>query len=336
MNPILRKLNLSMTMKNNLKNVVITGGAGFIGSNLAKKFLSEGTEKILIIDDLSTGNKDNLIGLNNIEFIESRIEDIENLDNLFKEYDFCFHLAAGVGVQYIMENVSKALLTNIEGTHIIIEACKANNIPMLITSTSEVYGTSSDKVWTEESKSLIGPPTKLRWSYAASKLIDEFLVLSEFNDNNLNPIVVRLFNIIGPNQVSDFGMVVPKFIEAAIHDRDIIIHGNGSQTRSFTWVNDVIEYLYLLSNKRLYGEIFNIGQTEEISIKKLAELIIKLSNSNSKIVYRTHEEVYGSKFEDPMRRTPSIDKIVEATGYEPSMTIENMIKEIIEYKKINN
>tara|TARA_X000001036_G_C20626962_1_gene785561 strand:- start:34 stop:1044 length:1011 start_codon:yes stop_codon:yes gene_type:complete len=336
MNPILRKLNLSMTMKNNLKNVVITGGAGFIGSNLAKKFLSEGAEKILIIDDLSTGNKDNLIGLNNIEFIESRIEDIENLDNLFKEYDFCFHLAAGVGVQYIMENVSKALLTNIEGTHIIIEACKANNIPMLITSTSEVYGTSSDKVWTEESKSLIGPPTKLRWSYAASKLIDEFLVLSEFNDNNLNPIVVRLFNIIGPNQVSDFGMVVPKFIEAAIHDRDIIIHGNGSQTRSFTWVNDVIEYLYLLSNKRLYGEIFNIGQTEEISIKKLAELIIKLSNSNSKIVYRTHEEVYGSKFEDPMRRTPSIDKIVEATGYEPSMTIENMIKEIIEYKKINN
>ena len=336
MNPILRKLNLSMTMKNNLKNVVITGGAGFIGSNLAKKFLSEGAEKILIIDDLSTGNKDNLIGLNNIEFIESRIEDIENLDNLFKEYDFCFHLAAGVGVQYIMENVSKALLTNIEGTHIIIEACKTNNIPMLITSTSEVYGTSSDKVWTEESKSLIGPPTKLRWSYAASKLIDEFLVLSEFNDNNLNPIVVRLFNIIGPNQVSDFGMVVPKFIEAAIHDRDIIIHGNGSQTRSFTWVNDVIEYLYLLSNKRLYGEIFNIGQTEEISIKKLAELIIKLSNSNSKIVYRSHEEVYGSKFEDPMRRTPSIDKIVEATGYEPSMTIENMIKQIIEYKKINN
>ena len=131
-------------------------------------------------------------------------------------------------------------------------------------------------------------------------------------------------------------MVVPKFIEAAIQDRDIIIHGNGTQTRSFTWVNDVIEYFYLLSNKKLYGEIFNIGQTEEISIKELAELIIKLSNSNSKIVYRTHEEVYGSKFEDPMRRTPSIDKIVEATGYEPSMTIENMIKEIIEYKKINN
>lgn len=323
-------------MKNNLKKIVITGGAGFIGSNLAKKFLSEGAEKILIIDDLSTGNKNNLVGLDKIEFIESRIEDVNNLDKLVSGYDFCFHLAAGVGVQYIMENVSKALLTNIEATHIIIQACKVNKMPILITSTSEVYGTSNEAVWTEETKSLIGPPTKLRWSYAASKLIDEFLVLSEYNDNKLNPIVVRLFNIIGPNQVSDFGMVVPKFIEAAINNKDLIIHGKGNQTRSFTWVDDVIEYFYLLSNKKLYGEIYNIGQTEEISIKGLAELIIKLSNSNSKIVYKTHEEIYGSKFEDPMRRTPSIDKIIEATGYKPSMEIPNMIKEIIEYKKLNN
>ena len=323
-------------MKNNLKKIVITGGAGFIGSNLAKKFLSKGAEKILIIDDLSTGSKDNLVGLDKVELIESRIEDVNNLEKLVSGYEFCFHLAAGVGVQYIMENVSKALLTNIEATHIIIEACKVNNMPMLITSTSEVYGTSNEDVWTEETKSLIGPPTKLRWSYAASKLIDEFLVLSEYNDNNLNPIVVRLFNIIGPNQVSDFGMVVPKFIEAALNNKDLIIHGEGKQTRSFTWVDDVIEYFYLLSNKKLYGEIFNIGQTEEISIKELAELIIELSNSNSKIVYKTHEEIYGNKFEDPMRRTPSIDKIVEATGYKPSMVIRNMIKEIIEYKKLNN
>ena len=320
-------------MKNNLKRIVITGGAGFIGSNLAKKFLSEGAEQILIIDDLSTGNKNNLAGLDKIEFIESRIEDVNNLEKLVSGYDFCFHLAAGVGVQYIMENVSKALLTNIEATHIIIQACKANNTPMLITSTSEVYGTSNEDVWTEETKSLIGPPTKLRWSYAASKLIDEFLVLSEYNDKNLNPIVVRLFNIIGPNQVSDFGMVVPKFIEAALNNKDLIIHGKGNQTRSFTWVDDVIEYFYLLSNKKLYGEIYNIGQTEEISIKELAELIIKLSNSNSKIVYKTHEEVYGSKFEDPMRRTPNIDKIIKFTGIKPSMGIEDMIKEIVAYKK---
>ena len=327
-----------MTMKNNLKRIVITGGAGFIGSNLCRKLLKEGAEKILIIDDLSTGkikNIEDLMELNEIEFIESRVEDVNNLNETLSNFDFCFHLAAGVGVQYIMENVSKALLTNIEATHLMIESCKVNNLPILITSTSEVYGVSNDKVWTEETKSLIGPPTKLRWSYAASKLIDEFLVLSEFNDGNLNPIVVRLFNIIGPNQVSDFGMVVPKFIKAALNGDELIVHGNGEQTRSFTWVHDVIEYFYLLANKKLYGEIFNIGQTEEISIDNLAKLVIELTDSNSKVTYVPHEEVYGSKFEDPMRRTPSIDKIVNATGYSPTMEIPDMIREIIKYKKTN-
>ena len=262
-----------MTTKNNLNKVIITGGAGFIGSNLVKKLLENGTEKILIIDDLSTGKLNNLEEFSsnqNIEIIKKRVEDIDNLNTLFENYDFCFHLAAGVGVQYIMDNVSKALLTNIEGTHIVIEACKKNNLPLLITSTSEVYGVSEDKVWTEETKSLIGPPTKLRWSYAASKLIDEFLALSEFNDKKLNPIIVRLFNIIGPNQLSEFGMVVPKFIEAALKNEPIVIHGTGEQTRSFTWVGDVVNYFYLLAKNELYGEIFNIGQTEEISIKDLA------------------------------------------------------------------
>ena len=326
-----------MTTKNNLNKVIITGGAGFIGSNLVKKLLENGTEKILIIDDLSTGKLNNLEEFSsnqNIEIIKKRVEDIDNLNTLFENYDFCFHLAAGVGVQYIMDNVSKALLTNIEGTHIVIEACKKNNLPLLITSTSEVYGVSEDKVWTEETKSLIGPPTKLRWSYAASKLIDEFLALSEFNDKKLNPIIVRLFNIIGPNQLSEFGMVVPKFIEAALRNEPIVIHGKGEQTRSFTWVDDVVNYLCLLAEKELYGEIFNIGQTEEISIKNLADMIIKSTNSQSEIIYTPHNEVYGDKFEDPMRRTPSIEKIVKATGYEPNMSIPEMIKEIIDYKQI--
>jgi UDP-glucose 4-epimerase len=234
-----------------------------------------------------------------------------------------------------MENVSKALLTNIEGTHIVIEACKQNDIPVLITSTSEVYGVSEDPIWTEETKSLIGPPTKLRWSYAASKLIDEFLALSEYNDGNLKPIIVRLFNIIGPNQLSEYGMVVPKFVEAALNDNPITIHGSGIQTRSFTWVGDVVNYFYLLAKNELYGEIYNIGQTEEISISDLAKLIIQKSNSKSEIIFKDHLEVYGDKFEDPMRRTPSIDKIVNATSYEPSMSIPEMVEEIIKYKKIN-
>jgi len=326
-------------MKNNLKKVVITGGAGFIGSNLIRKLIAEDIEKILVIDDLSTGNLKNISEFKNnnvIEFVESRVEDCQNLNALIQGYDFCFHLAAGVGVQYIMENVSKALLTNIEGTHKIIESCKVNRIPLLLTSTSEVYGVSDDPIWTEESKSLIGPPTKLRWSYAASKLIDEFLALSEFNDGNLNPIIVRLFNIIGNNQLSKFGMVVPKFIEAALENKPIIIHGDGSQTRSFTWVGDVVNYFYLLAEKELYGEIFNIGQTEEISIKNLAEMIIKETDSKSEIIFKTHKEVYGERFEDPMRRTPSIKKIVDATDYSPTMTIPEMIKEIIDYKKLNS
>ena len=328
-----------MIMKNNLKKVVITGGAGFIGSNLIRKLIEKDIEKILVIDDLSTGNIDNISEFkdsNLIEFVESRVEDCQNLNSLIKGYDFCFHLAAGVGVQYIMENVSKALLTNIEGTHKIIESCKVNGIPLLLTSTSEVYGVSDDPIWTEESKSLIGPPTKLRWSYAASKLIDEFLALSEFNDGNLNPIIVRLFNIIGNNQLSKFGMVVPKFIEAALENKPLIIHGDGTQTRSFTWVGDVVNYFYLLAEKQLYGEIFNIGQTEEISIKNLAEMIIKETDSKSEIIFKTHKEVYGERFEDPMRRTPSIKKIVEATDYSPTMTIPEMIKEIIDYKKLNS
>ena len=327
-----------MTTNKNLKKVVITGGAGFIGSNLTKKLIDNDAEKILIIDDFSTGKMSNIerfLDDDKISLIDKRVEDCDDLDVLISGYDFCFHLAAGVGVQYIMDNVSKALLTNIEGTHKIIESCKNNNIPLLITSTSEVYGVSNDPVWTEETKSLIGPPTKLRWSYAASKLIDEFLALSEYNDGNLNPIVVRLFNIIGPNQLSEFGMVVPKFIEAALKNEDIVIHGEGLQTRSFTWVGDVVNYFYLLAEKQLYGEIFNIGQTEEISIKDLASMIIKETGSHSKVVFKDHEEIYGNKFEDPMRRTPSIDKIVKATGYMPSMAISDMVKEIIKYKKIN-
>lgn len=320
-------------MKNRLQKVVITGGAGFIGSNLISHLYENGTDEILIIDDFSTGSRKNIDHFNNLKIIDNRIEDIVDLESKLEGYDFCFHLAAGVGVKYIMDNVSKALNTNIQATHKIFNACSQMNVPILITSTSEVYGVSNDPVWTEESKSLLGPPTKLRWSYATSKLIDEFMALAEFNDGNLNPIIVRLFNIIGSNQSSEFGMVVPKFVEAALENRDIIIHGSGDQTRSFTWVGDVVNYFRELALLKPYGEIFNIGQPEEVSIKNLAELVIKKSNSSSKIKFISHEEEYGKAFEDPMRRTPGIDKIVSLTGIRPSKKLEEMIEEIIEFKK---
>ena len=285
---------------------------------------------------LSTGSESNISSVLNderIEFINSRIEDVDNLDGLFSSYDFCYHLAAGVGVQYIMENLSDSLLTNILATHKVLESCQTNNIPVLLTSTSEVYGVAEDDVWTEDTKSLIGPTTKLRWSYAASKMIDEFIALSLYEEGKISPIIVRLFNIIGPNQLSKFGMVVPKFIEAALKDEDITIHGDGSQSRSFTWVDDVVNYLIKLAEIKPYGEIFNIGQTEEIAIKDLAELVISKTNSNSQIIYKSHEDVFGKAFEDPKRRTPGIDKIIEFTGIKPTKDIDFMIDNIIDFKK---
>ena len=319
-----------------MKKIIITGGAGFIGSTLVKALLENGAESILIIDDLSTGSESNISSVLNderIEFINSRIEDVDNLDGLFSSYDFCYHLAAGVGVQYIMENLSDSLLTNILATHKVLESCETNDIPVLLTSTSEVYGVAEDDVWTEDTKSLIGPTTKLRWSYAASKMIDEFIALSLYEEGKISPIIVRLFNIIGPNQLSKYGMVVPKFIEAALKDEDITIHGDGSQSRSFTWVDDVVNYLIKLAEIKAYGEIFNIGQTEEITIKELAELVISKTNSNSQIIYKSHEDVFGKAFEDPKRRTPGIDKIIEFTGIKPTKNIDFMIENIIDFKK---
>ena len=321
-----------------MKKVIVTGGAGFIGSNLVKKLLDLEVEKLLIIDDLSTGNESNISSIvsdERVQFLNSKIEDIESLNELFKDYDFCYHLAAGVGVQYIMDNLSESLLTNILATHKVLEACQANGLPVLLTSTSEVYGVAEDDVWTEDTKSLIGPTTKLRWSYAASKMIDEFIALSLFEEGKVSPIIVRLFNIIGPNQLSKYGMVVPRFIESALEDKDILIHGDGSQSRSFTWVDDVVNYLIKLAEVKAYGEVFNIGQTEEISIKNLAELIIEKTNSNSQIIFKSHEEVFGKAFEDPKRRTPGIDKIIEFTGMKPTKNIEFMIENIINFKKNN-
>ena len=321
-----------------MKKVIVTGGAGFIGSNLVKKLLDLNVEKLLIIDDLSTGNESNISSIvsdERVEFLNSKIEDIESINELFEDYDFCYHLAAGVGVQYIMDNLSESLLTNILATHKVLEACQANGLPVLLTSTSEVYGVAEDDVWTEETKSLIGPTSKLRWSYAASKMIDEFIALSLFEEGKVSPIIVRLFNIIGPNQLSKYGMVVPRFIESALEDKDILIHGDGSQSRSFTWVDDVVNYLIKLAEVKAYGEVFNIGQTEEISIKNLAELIIEQTNSNSQIIFKSHEEVFGKSFEDPKRRTPGIDKIIEFTGMKPTKNIEFMIENIINFKKNN-
>ena len=319
-----------------ISSAIITGGAGFIGSHLIDALLNDGCSKILVIDDLSTGKKRNIekhIKSGNVELINKKVEDVEDIKGEIKGYDICFHLAAGVGVQYIMENVSSSLLTNIEATHKMIEACSENQIPLLLTSTSEVYGVSTDEVWNEETRSLIGPPTKLRWSYATSKLIDEFLALSEYESGNLKPIIVRLFNIIGPRQVGEFGMVVPKFIAQAQKGEALVVHGDGEQSRSFTWVGDVVSSFLKLAEAEVYGEIFNIGHPEEVTINELAKLIVEVNDSDSKIKKISHKEIYGEAFDDPRRRTPDISKIEKAINYKPSMTLEEMIREISTYMK---
>ena len=319
-----------------INSAIITGGAGFIGSHLIDSLINNGCNKILVIDDLSTGRKKNLekhISSGSVEFINNKVEDVEDLRGKIQEHDICFHLTTNIKVQYIMDNVSSALLTNIEATHKIINACGENQIPLLLTSTSEVYGVSEDKVWNEETRSLIGPPTKLRWSYAASKLIDEFLALAEFENGNLKPIIVRLFNIIGPRQLGEYGMVVPKFIVESQKNNPLVVHGDGEQSRSFTWVGDVVDSFLKLVEAEKYGEIFNIGHPEEITINDLAKLIIKVNESDSVIKNISHEEVYGKTFDDPKRRTPDISKIEKAINYKPSMNIEEMIREISTYMK---
>ena len=223
-------------------------------------------------------------------------------------------------------------MTNILATHMVLESCKNMKIPILLTSTSEVYGVATDEIWNEDTRSLIGPTTKLRWSYAASKMIDEFMALSLYQENMLKPIIVRLFNIIGPNQVSEFGMVVPKFIEAALKNEDLVVHGSGNQSRSFTWVDDVITYMTILSELEPYGEIFNIGQTDEITIKDLAELIISKTNSNSKIINKNLPK------DDPKQRQPDISKALEKLDWIPEINLETGLKKTIDwvYSELKN
>ena len=314
-----------------MNKVIVTGGAGFIGSNLVERLLKDGAEEILIIDDFSTGKKENLHDSSKVHLVESKLEDINDLESQFKGYDFCFHLAAGVGVQYIMDNLSDSLLTNIQGTHIVFEACKENNIPVLITSTSEIYGTSKEESWDEETKSLIGPTTKLRWSYAVSKMIDEFLALSEFEAGNLKPIIVRLFNTIGPNQVSDYGMVVPRFVESALKDEDLVIHGDGSQTRSFTWVGDVVDGLLRSGlHEAAIGQEFNLAGGWEISTRRLAEKINSLAGNKAGIQF-----VSRRKWDSKKRVSASVEKARKLIGYAPEADFDWGLAQTVQWFRDN-
>lgn len=320
-------------------NFLITGGAGFIGSTFSK-ILLKNKHKVCVIDDLSTGRKNNLKDLQknkNFKFIKGDIFNKKLINKLVKKNDFVLHFAAAVGVSYIIDNPLKSILINIKGTEIILDACSKYNKKILIASTSEVYGKQNKNItFNEKSNVIYGPPTIGRWSYAAGKLIDEFLSLAYFREKNLKVIIVRFFNVIGPEQVSNYGMVVPRLIEQAIRNKPLTVFGSGNQTRTFSYIDDINQYLYKLifSKKNAFGQIFNLGGKENISINNLAKKIIKISKSKSKIKKINYKKAFKNNYEDMLARKPDLKKIYNFTKFKPIYNLDNMLKKIIEIKKL--
>ena len=322
--------------------VLITGGAGFIGSHLAEACLEKGDE-VYIIDDLSTGSLNNLQPFtddprfNNRMFVT--IDTILNHNVMLELTGICdivFHLAAAVGVRTILEKPLESIRTNIQGTEKVLELCNKFKKKVLIASTSEVYGKHLHAPLVETDNIIYGPSSKFRWSYAASKLMDEFTALAYYRTNGLKAVITRLFNTVGPRQTGAYGMVIPRFVDQALHGDPLTIYGDGMQTRTFTFVKDVVRaFIMLMETDEAVGEVFNVGGIEEITIRNLAEKIVALTGSGSTIEYIPYEKAFGKDFEDMMRRVPGMDKIRALIGYEPEVPLDEMLRRIIAAQKGN-
>ncbi|MDH4223849.1 MAG: GDP-mannose 4,6-dehydratase [candidate division Zixibacteria bacterium] len=316
--------------------ILITGGAGFIGSHLAEELLRRG-EEVYVIDNLSTGRLENIKHLAaNPHFhiiIETILEE-KAMEEHISRCDMIFHLAAAVGVRLIIEKPVDTIETNILGTEIVLKAANKYKRKVILASTSEVYGKNSKVPFREDDDSVYGPTTKSRWSYACSKAIDEFLALAYFHEKNLPVVIARLFNTIGPRQTGTYGMVVPSFVKQALLSYPIKVFGDGKQTRSFTYVSDVITALIELSeHSKAVGEVFNIGNGREVTINHLAKLIKKMTNSKSKIVHVPYEKAFEKGFEDMKRRVPDITKLISFIGYQPMVSLEDSLERIIAYSR---
>ena len=306
---------------------LVTGGAGFIGSHLVDRLISEG-HSVTIIDDLSTGNLGNLAGARDrVEIIQSKVSDCKDLQKIVRQCRGIFHLAAAVGVDLVIRSPIETIRTNLDETEVILEAASAANAPILIASTSEVYGKSQKAEFAEADDLLIGPPYLGRWSYACSKLMDEFLALSYFKERKLPVTIARLFNTVGPRQTGHYGMVLPRFIAAAKSNKPLGVFGDGQQTRCFCYVADTVEALLRLHRTpTARGEVVNIGSSEEISITNLAQRVIELTNSKSKIEYIPYDRAYTPGFEDMLRRKPSIEKLARLTNFRPTTSLNEIIQ----------
>ncbi len=314
--------------------VLITGGAGFIGSHLADAYLQRGDD-VLVIDDLSTGTIENIRHLKDHPRFHYTIDSVHNQPvtaELVDQSDVIFHLAAAVGVKLIVESPVRTIETNVRGTEVVLALANKKQKKVLIASTSEVYGLSTDVPFREDGNLVMGATTKGRWSYACSKAIDEFLALAYWREKKLPTIIVRLFNTVGPRQTGRYGMVIPTFVRQALAGRPITVYGNGKQTRCFGYVGDVTGALVkLMDQPESVGQVFNIGSNEEISILQLAEKVKELTKSDSEIVFVPYDEAYEEGFEDMPRRVPDISKIKQLVGFNPDMPLDGILQSVINY-----
>ena len=314
---------------------LITGGAGFIGSHLAEALLDAGHE-VEVVDDLSTGSMENIEHLKNRRGFQYVIDSVTNEDLLAEQTDRCdvvFHLAAAVGVKLIVERPVHTIETNVHGTEVVLTQANKNSQKkklVIVASTSEVYGKSKEIPFREDADLRLGATWKHRWAYACSKALDEFLALAYWKEKKLPVIVVRLFNTVGPRQTGQYGMVVPNFVKQALAGQPITVFGDGSQSRSFTYVGDVVDALMrLVDEPKAVGEVFNVGNGQEISILGLAEKIKEMTGSQSEIVKVPYDQAYGAGFEDMPRRVPDITKLQKFTGYEPKVQLTEILTRVI-------
>jgi len=314
--------------------VLITGGAGFVGSHLAEALLGRGDE-VFVIDNLSTGSIDNIVHLKTHPRFHYTIDSVSNepvLAELIDRADIVVHLAAAVGVKLIVEQPVHTIETNVHGTEVVLKHANKKKKLVLIASTSEVYGKSVDVPFHEDADLVLGPTAKHRWAYACSKLIDEFLALAYWKERKLPVIVVRLFNTVGPRQTGQYGMVIPNFVRQALAGQPITVFGDGTQSRSFTYVGDVVRAMVaLIDEPRAVGQVFNIGNGNEITIRELAEKVKKMTGSGSEIIMVPYDQAYEAGFEDMPRRVPDIGRIHALVGYRPTVDLDETLTRVIEH-----
>jgi UDP-glucose 4-epimerase len=313
---------------------LVTGGAGFIGSHLCERLLERGWG-VSVIDDLSTGRLSNIkqiLDNQQFRFMEGNVRDAKVMEGLAAECDAIFHLAAAVGVQLIVDRPVHTIETNIHGTEVVLEIASRLKKKVLLASTSEVYGKNEQVPFHEDDDTLLGSTRFSRWSYACSKAIDEFLAFAYHDQYKLDVVVARLFNTIGPRQVGQYGMVVPRFVQWALKSEPILIYGDGRQSRCFSYVGDVVDGLIgLINSDNAGGRVYNVGSDEEVTIEDLADLIIAKTGSRSEKRFVPYEQAYGKEIDDMVRRVPSLERIRRQVGYEPKVNLERTLEIIISY-----